>query len=593
MRTMKLAVSVYALTLVLGANNALGATTFGLGSASPSCDATSFRVTYNSNFNACDGYIPAGTDNIMSSTPTTWDGTFTTSAALGECLGYEVTGWVGQDLKVSKLGVNASVTNNSNTWKTIPSPDGTSVFALNAQWTATTATIALNSNNANIASDPASLYRRGVELFLDDNYSERMSNSQMPLTSLPQKYGYTFKGYFATQNRATTVGNFWKNGADTYTEAYCVDTSKMPQSEWAKGNGSTAVMNCAWIKSDGHLGNDYVGTAAAKNGTNTLYAAWEPREFIVSYNFNACTTMSGICDDSPKSTTVVTDLTIKDQYGNATETFKCRYGTENCDYIDNPSVSTGLFRFNGWVGTICLDGDCLDSPFADIVVNASQVATSDLSTIITADMWKTIADRGATTVTLTLTARWTKNNTTINFYESASATEPVAVYNAVIDPDATEANKLKIFDAESTETTMAPVLADKTVDGKSYALRGFVVNIDGKSANLANVAIDTEGVPYQAYGTSGLFLVSNADGTFSNKLEHVYSDYNSPMLDALGESGSINVYGIWAQKCDDAATLTANKVATCSEDIGDDASVSYVITCDTGYNLDGYSEINK
>ena len=111
------------------------------------------------------------------------------------------------------------------------------------------------------------------------------------------------------------------------------------------------------------------------------------------------------------------------------------------------------------------------------------------------------------------------------------------------------------------------------------------------------VSVDTGDVTYNT-AEGNPFLISNYLGVWNATWNQDNGMIMSEAImdkraGAAGTQSYVNVYGIWAQKCDDADTLKAHKVATCTEQPGNFGSVSYVITCDPGYNLDGYSEINK
>lgn len=616
MKNVKLAFSVYALTLALASNGAWAA----IGQANPSCEANSFTTTYRYTSNDCKGYSPTSGNSTEISQ--TWGADFNMldqSRYGTACLGYELTGWKNDDVLKQQLNYDTETgyVNDDTIWKTFPAPNGTSNFILTPTYIETETEITLNSNGADSNSDPTTIWRRGVQLFLgDDSQQEYMSNSQTPLTSLPQKYGYTFKGYFATPNRATTVGSFWKTGADTYTETYCADTSKMPQSEWAKGDSSTPVMSCAWIKSDGHLGNDFVGTAAAKNGIETLYAAWEPSTFNVIYNKGGVDagdtgfcSIDGNCITGDTNQAKPSNDNINLMTGVVAGTnYECRYGAT--EYPQNSAAAaaclpTGdptttlddVYAFAGWsysISYLAGNGPILVAQSAGIIPTSE--LKNELPTIIKSHM----TENGKTTFnkfSVAITAHWTGANREVNIYPYyGSNAEPLKYYFWVnrgwYKKNDTSLEKVTEFD-------ISQFTAPKAQNGVGTEFRGLALGYDStktgddKSAELTSIVDETSNafiMPNIQAATrpSGTYMLADKAGEWKSADTTANQKAVSRLFnDVYLNDSSVKIYGTWAQKCN-----PLNAQSRCNLDISAEGEVTYVNTCDSGYNIDGLSVVN-
>lgn len=616
MNTMKLAVSVYALTLALATSNAVAA----VGMASPSCDANIFTTKYMFDVSNCPGYA---TVSNSTSIKQTWGETFVMldkSMYGSACLGYELKGWGSGPMAANVLYDSGKEYKNTlvadgGIWNTTPEPDGTTEWILSPTWEATTSTINLNANNANVAGSTA-VYRKGTDLYPNTDYNSVMTVGNTSI-DVPKKYGYAFKGYYRTSDRATAVGNFWNTGADEYTEDYCKDTARLPQIVWAQAT-TDAVDKCPWLVSNGEIGNNYVGTAAAKLGTTDLYAAWEPRTFSVSFDKGGVMT-SGWCEnyDAATGECSYTNSEGETYYYPANAAISnmpnamngCRWEQGNCtlDSGDIPTIQGGMYAFTKYA---IVYGDSLDEQELGWIYKSDlEKGTVDLTKKLSEaaqSVWNH-ADANGGVLKFKLVAKWAKNNTTMNFYASKTDTEPFARYKMVANEGEVQLYR-EVYDTDGTlsyEEVSLTLGTAPTMDTMSDAgvtmpdnaiLRGFVI-ADSK-ANVPNmVAVDTGDVTYKT-AEGNPFLISNYLGVWNGALNQ---DNGMIMSEAImdkraggaGVQNYVNVYGVWAQKCDEADTLAAHNVATCTEYPGNFGSVSYVITCVSGYNIDGKEKINN
>ena len=159
MKTTKLAFSVYALTLVLMTSGAMAAG----GSANPSCTANTFTLLYTPNLDACGGYVPnGGIDFTDEQVTETWgEQLFLKTPEQidwgNSCIGYELYGWTSTAAN-SSLDLDEQHTNDQNTWKTVPLANGSTIWALESNWTPTISKITLNTNGGGSVI-PSEIYK--------------------------------------------------------------------------------------------------------------------------------------------------------------------------------------------------------------------------------------------------------------------------------------------------------------------------------------------------------------------------------------------------------------------------------------------------
>ncbi len=580
MKTSKLAFSVYALTLALATNGAWAA-----GSASPSCEANTFKIIYDLN-NCSNGYFVGGSAPANITTEQTWGGSFTalssdTATGGKNCLGYEVERWTAAALQ-NWLIPGTTYTNNTTTWKSAPSANGSTDWTVKATYVATENDITFDDRGADVASKPTYVTRKGINII---NCTGANSQCHRNITSsengildldganLPVKYGYTFKGYYQNEARATVIGNAWNNSGSvgTYTAGYCKNNSASETKEaWAK-DGSEFAANCPWIGEDGYLGNDHVGIAAAKLGTTTLYAAWEPKAVAIAFAAGGRSNMADLAKPVAQNVTNMPTGTT------------CRFEQAgSCGTLSTlPETTDGLYDFVGFKVT----AGSVDYG----TITAAQIqAGYDLSTVLQKAMFE---KNGNTTSSVTLTALWSQQSTVINFYASKDATTSFLTAQARIS-NANSGGGSKVvtfYDMEGKQMTTGPVLAGIPSDQvpANSTLRGFVFKIAGApDAVMATVNTDAAALPTTYSTGNNMHLLSNNVGTLQTGTEVANA------IEGIQTDDAINAYAVWAQNCDDAATLQSHHVATCELNIGTDGSVTYVNTCDTGYNIEGVNKVN-
>ena len=107
-------------------------------------------------------------------------------------------------------------------------------------------------------------------------------------------------------------------------------------------------------------------------------------------------------------------------------------------------------------------------------------------------------------------------------------------------------------------------------------------------STLTNASRDTEAISTEYKTGNSFHLLSGSNGTFGVG----GTAQLAKAIDVTKKDNEINASGMWAEQCADEATLKANHVATCSVYIGTTGAVSYINTCDTGYNIEGQSSVN-
>lgn len=605
MKNVKLAFSVYALTLALASNGAWAA----IGQANPSCNANEFTIKYVVSKTGCEdangfGYYNNGaTADKVGNNQETWDANFTTpkladyTEGKNLCLGADLVGWNGADLidSVSSLEPGEEYTSDSDLWEISPLPNGSTEYTLNAVWRYNQSRISLDTNGAQYSGNPTALQRNGVDLLLSDTSSTPMSTTANKLTNLPQKHGYTFKGYFLEQDRATAVGNFWNTGADSYAEDAI--NCRASQSEWANEDGDV-VKKCPWIASTGYLGSNFVGTAAAAIGTDsTLYAAWEPREYTYVYGF-ACGKTTQELDGRPGCADIGMDSSFSFKQSG-------RYGVTPSSYREDLQDYSGFYEFKGWDVSISYDGNTITKSFLN---KNDKENWPDFSKIITEEDWQAIGD---STPNVLLIAKWGMIEPVYwKMYSYEGASEPFATYQMVISQkDYLGGTKIPVVSFYEMETdddgnqvaVSSPLPAGTTITGPENAtLRGFaILTKNATKAQLGTVDEDTEGLQWQSITDNtkpllvGMRSMSNEnDWKFSvDAARELHSGmgsgseavaYVQAITSTIPEGQNyVDVYGIWAQNC-----VLDTGDASCKMYLAPDARVSYVNTCLSGYNID-------
>lgn len=604
MRTMKLAVSVYTLTLVLGINNALGAA---VGTANPSCGANSFKINYNNNLGAActdvGGYATSASTTNFASEEVEWAGTFKTLSAVtgnyGTCLGCEIDGWGGDELTNPPLQTDTTYTNNSEVWKTYPAANGSTSFTLKATWKPTSNTITLEQTNADTNSNPTTLERYGVKLRVGGNEISK-------LTTIPVNYGYKFQGYYSSSTRANAVATGLVNAT---IEADSLTCSDKTQAEWTT---TDVYNNCAWIGSDGTVG-EFAGTAAAKVGGDlSLHPAWEPRKIQWKYEIPNSSS-AGYAAKAPSPGDILWPV------GNAGP-FDGRY-EDDMSYLSDPFDKTGLFLFDGWDVKITYGSNKTITKNEPIPIIGNP--RTQIGDIITKADWETIGDNVIPMITFT--ARWVPNQVLMEYYPYYGATEPFAYYTVaagvLTGRDDENHAYVGIYkaneDGETIKTTvdgeLVSVGADLAADIEGISngdttLRGFVAMTGtGQEDRLETVAQTSGGFPYA--GVSDMtqpYLVSMRDDNAADKWYFTpdYLDRNASsgegdseetdflemlqkIKNATGQN-VVKVYGVWAENC----TLDTGD-ATCTMYLQPSGAVTYVNTCASGYNIDNQDGVGE
>lgn len=613
MRTTKLAVSVYALTLVLGINNALGAA---VGTANPSCGANSFTINYNNNLGAActgvGGYATSTNTGNFASPVVKWADTFTTLSAVtenyGTCLGCKLTGWGGDELTNPPLQTDTTYTNNSEVWNTYPAANGSTKFTLKAIWAPTSNTITLEQTNADTNSNPTTLERYGVKLRVGGNEISK-------LTTIPVNYGYNFQGYYSSSTRANQVAA--ELVKTTSTDSYLPTGTTCSNSDQAQWTNATVYNNCAWIGSDGTVGK-FAGTAAAKVGGDlSLHPAWEPRKIQWKYEIPNSSS-AGYAAKAPSPGDILWPV------GNAGP-FNGRYEDDKLSYATEPYDSTGLFLFDGWDVKITYGSNKTITKDEPIPIRGDTDADprTQIGDIITKADWKTIGDNVIPMITFT--ARWEPNQVLMEYYPYYGATEPFAYYTVaagvLTGRDDENHAYVGIYkaneDGETIKTTvdgeLVSVGADLAADIEGISngdttLRGFVAMTgEGQEGRLATVAQTSGGFQYA--GVTDMkqpYLVSMRDDNAADKWYFTpdYLDRNASsgegdseetdfleMLQKIKNATNQNVvkvYGVWAENC----TLDTGD-ATCTMYLQPSGAVTYVNTCASGYNIDNQDGVGE
>ena len=584
MKTTKLAFSVYALTLVLMTNGAMAAG----GSANPSCTANTFSLYYLVNADGCPGYFKGDETLGEEQALETWGAQLKVKTAeqtgwYQECIGAELTGWSSDALAISSLDPYAQYTNDLTVWKNAPKADGTTSVELNSIWTPTISKITLNANGG-VSSVPSEIYRKGIDLNLcndwesDQQCAEAMTPSDTGLKDyyngkLPVRAGYSFRGFFQSKSRADAVG---KDGYGTYTDSYCktADASK-----WATA-ASEYALKCPWITSSGYVSNENIGVAAAVLDTNELFAAWAPKPFFIAVDMNARGSTGDMSLPLEQDIKGIPDL----------DDTSCLYDQDNsCGVLTTvPTTTNNLYKFNGY--NVIVDGVPRATITAQMLTNgfdlASVVKQFNLEGYITRN------DGSGIPNTFTLKAQWTRDYVTVNFYATTSASEPFYTANARFGGTGDDVNTVTLY-KDGSVMTKAPTMDDIPADQRpaDATLRAFAVKSPNAPIQAVGVIVneDKPQLPVSNYYAGNtMHLVSNARGTVGVGSS---SDLARALFDATSDS-VVNVYGTWAQNCVDQEQLTANHVGTCQLVISDAGAVNYVVTCDTGYNIDGADSVN-
>lgn len=600
MKNVKLAFSVYALTLALASNGAWAA----IGQANPSCEVNDFKINYNNYLTGCtDGYATGATTTAFASEDVKWAGTFTTLGAVtgnyGTCLGCEIEGWIGDNLKMSFLKTNTTYTNNSEVWKTYPAADGTTSFTLKAKWKPTTNTITLKQTNANKNSNPTTLTRYGVKLRVGDTEISK-------LTTIPVNYGYSFQGYYSSPDRANQVANelMKTTSTDSYLPTGTTCSGKS-QADWM----TTQVNNsCAWIGSDGTVGK-FAGTAAAKIGADlSLYPAWQPRKFQYQFNYDCVSTNNNGTTEKPACVNVF-HSGINSPAAIVTE--DAWYATTDIS-LPVAGDQKGFFELDKWYVTIS-NGKKTVNLYIDVDADGKPITyTTPLNSIITKDTWQTFEDTDIPMVTFK--AVWKViPPVKMNFYSQYGATEPFATYEMTVGLRDFMGGTLRPYVAfhEVTEDNEKTEVSSPIPEGTSpndlngapenATLRGFVMMSKDATATTAYSMVDQDASALQTTivdktqplligmrstqnAQKWMFTVdvvnetSSGGGNGSEAAAYVQFIKDNMPTGAT----EVNVYGVWAENC---ALDTGD--ASCKMFMSPYGAVNYVNTCSSGYNIDG------
>lgn len=561
MKTTKLAFSVYALTLALATNAAVAAS----GSANPSCTGNTFRVVYNyGNCSDTGGYLD-GTAPTSSYSTTNWADTYTAPVANTVCLGYEQTGWTSDALKTDLIP-GQTYTNDSNTWSEIPGTS--SSYTINAKYTATVKDINLISTDADVNSVPTKIVRQGINLKYCTGANMTCTKVMLPgengLTDypstgqIPVKYGYNFSGFFQNQTRADEVS---ANGLGSqYTAAHCADGKGFNEEEAAKGSSSGYVTGCPWIDSAGYVVNSNIGIAAAKLGTDELYAAFYPKTFDVTFEKGGLSTYgTGATKPHNGSISGIPDSAVR-----------CTYKKGNCS-LPTPTTSIDLYNFAGWNVKIYGPSGSLHK---ELSLSVDDIANYNLSEVITKEMWQA-NDNG--NMSATFTALWTPDYATVKLFDSKDATTSFAELKVKLY------NKPEYYlnDEKVTTLDIATLLADKMPANSQF--RGLVIKLNGATDDdLAMVSVDSPALTSaKVDDTTKIFAITTAAGALN-----VDTAATTALGQALsGDNSTVNAYAVYAQECVASTEYQKNHVASCQLGITGYGAVSYAVTCESGYSL--------
>ena len=587
MKTTKLAFSVYALTLVLMTSGAMAAG----GSANPSCTANKFTLYYFVNAEGCPGYFK-GDETLEEQAVETWGDQLQLKTAeqtgwYQECIGAELTGWSSRDLVNGTLDPYAQYTNDLSVWKNAPKADGTSTVELNSIWTPTISKITLNTNGGGGVT-PSEIYRKGIKFTLCNDSDDQLCEDAMTTNNtglkdfyngkLPVRPGYNFRGFFQSKSRADTVG---KDGNGTYTDSYCkTATAATEAANWAK-SASEYALNCPWITSSGYVSNEHVGVAAATLDTTELFAAWAPQPFFIAVDINSRGSTGDMSLPLEQDITGVPNLTDT----------SCLYDQANsCGVLTTvPKTTNDLYKFNGY--NVIVNGVPRATITAQMLTNGYDLA--NVVKQFNLEGYINRSDGSGMPNTFTLKAQWTRDYVKVNFYATTSASEPFYTANARFGGTGNDVNTVTLLANDGTTLTKAPIMADIPADQRpaDATLRAFAVKSPNAPIQAVGVIVneDKPQLPVSNYSAGNtMHLVSNARGTVGVGSS---SDLARALFAATSDS-VVNVYGTWAQNCVDQEQLTANHVGTCQLVISDAGAVNYVVTCDTGYNIDGADSVN-
>lgn len=577
MKNTKLAFSVYALTLVLMTNAAMAAG----GSANPSCSGNTFKVAYNYGDCSAAGGYASGTAPTAGTQTATWGGNFTAPSANTTCLGYTQNAWTSSALKIN-LTPGQTYTNSSSTWSSTPAANGSSSYTITAKYDATHSAIALDTTGADRSVIPTQIHRYGIELNLCDDQSDQLCGEAMTPSEyglidysgyqLPVKYGYVFNGFFQNQTRANEVS---ANGfGSQYTNDHCKDGSGFTAAEAAKGSSSGYVTGCAWINGEGYLTNSNLGIAAAKLGTTKLYAAYRPKTFTVTFDKGG---YSG-----PQGGGAYNNVPHNDSISGIPESVTCQWGTGNCD-LSAPTTSNTLYHFAGYKVTITGRSSFGDKEDKITLYEVNE--GYDLSNIITKDMW---SSNGNYDLFVTLTAQWEPDYTTLRLFASKDADSPFKELKIMMHATP----EFYDDDVKVTSLDVANLLSGKMPANSQF--RGFVVKLnDATNSNLATVSVDTSALPYaKVEDSTKIFAITNTAGAFND---------NNALKTALGDAEKydsaerpyVDAYAVYAQECVAASEYQKNHVTSCKLGVTGYGTVSYAVTCDTGYNIGGSQSVNQ
>ena len=272
-------------------------------------DANTYKVKFDKNADDATGEAP---EEIKA----TYDKEFALPENTFTKIGYNFAGW---NTKTDGKGTNYKANANARNL----TEENNATVTLYAKWEAINYTITYELDGGTNAADNPASYT------IEDSITLK----------LPTKDGYTFDGWYEAEDFSGTAVTSWKAGektedltlyakwtANTYTAKFDANSGsddapaeiqatydvefELPKNSFTKIGYNFAGWN---TKADGS-GKDYEAKANVKNlttengATVTLYAKWEAINYTITYELDSGTNVA----DNPASYTIEDSITLKD-----------------------------------------------------------------------------------------------------------------------------------------------------------------------------------------------------------------------------------------------------------------------------------------